>query len=515
MSRANLILVAVAIAVLTITGFVVSTHSRARAAGSVAYSFVAYGDFRPNDGSPSAAYPAGWQHTADKMGTIPHAFDIVAGDMVQGLSGSDTLSDDLAKYDHLMNSLGPDASLPHVWTPGNHENFGSANYRQAYEQKINTAHWRAFSYGDATAANPRVTVLALSTEEPGLTNRFGYYGESDSRNSAQAKWLVSYLQQHGGDAHTFLVALFHRPLADPKDGETPSERVAVETLFDKYGVDLVINAHVHGYVRHTMPDGTPYLIDGNAGASLYDETVYAHTTPGVDSAKVFHKYGFVRFDVKDDGTMAATTYATDPSTWTWSVDDTFTVPQQLPASGSPTPTPTPTKSVTPTPTPTPTKSVTPTPTPTPTKSVTPTPTPTPTKSVTPTPTPSPSPTIGPLISQDQPARASSRRSGHGARYANDGLSSTRWEASSRHFPQWWRVDLGSVRDVGKVSVEFADSSSAPRLYAYKVQRSNALRHWRAWTAGDAARYIRILVTGVKINDVRAAIVEAQVYATAR
>ena len=330
MRHTNQILSALAVAVLVLAGCGLPRHPQASAAGTVAYRFVAYGDFRPNDGSPTAAYPAGWQHTAAKMGTMPHAFDIVAGDEIQGLGGSDTLANDLAKYTHLLSSLGPDVKLPHVWVPGNHENFGSANYRTAYEQKISAAHWRAFSYGSGTAAKPRVTVLALSTEEPGLTNRLGYYGESDSRNSAQAKWLVDYLKAHAADAHTFLIAVFHRPLADPKKGEVSPDRARLENLFTKYGVDLVINAHVHGYVRHMMPDGTPYLVDGNAGATLYDETVYQHTTPGTDAKKVFHKYGFVRFNVRTDGTMAATAYAVNPSTWTWSVSDRFTVRQQRP-----------------------------------------------------------------------------------------------------------------------------------------------------------------------------------------
>jgi len=329
MSRPKLVLVAVAVAVAAIAGLMATHHSTARAATTtrVAYTFVAYGDFRPNDGSSSAAYPAGWLHTRAKLGRIPHAFDIVAGDMVQGLSGTSTLSGATAKYSNLFKNLGPDAGKPHVWCPGNHENFGSANYRQAYSQKIGR-HWRAFSHGRATAASPRVIVLSLSTEEPGHTNGIGYHGESSTSNTAQAKWLVATLKKHATQSHTFLVAVFHRPLADPKDGETPSERVPLETLFTKYGVDLAINAHVHGYVRHMMPDATPYLIDGNAGAELYDETVFAHTTPGTDAKTVFHKFGFVRFQVKTDGTMAATAFAASPSTWNWSVVDRFTVRQQ-------------------------------------------------------------------------------------------------------------------------------------------------------------------------------------------
>ena len=312
-----------------------SVHSKAVAASSTAYSFIVYGDLRPGSGAIDSPYSSGWTHVRDRVIATPHAFDVVPGDEIQGLSGTDTLSNDLAKYDWLFKNMGTEQSVPHVYAPGNHENFASANYRSAWQQKINAARWRSYSYGGGTVTNPRTFVIQLSTEEPGYTGRIGLAGETSTSNSPQADWLVSTLRREAWNTNEYIVVEFHRPLADPKPGETMSDRTAVESLFAKYGVDLVINAHVHVYVRHMMPNGTPYLIIGNGGASLYGEGSWTHTTPGADVKSVVGSYGYADFSVQADGTMNATVYSVDSSTWAWQTADTFTVPQT-----TPTPTPT-------------------------------------------------------------------------------------------------------------------------------------------------------------------------------
>ena len=144
-------------------------------------------------------------------------------------------------------------------------------------------------------------------------------------------------------------------------------------------------------------------------------------------------------------------------------------------------TPTPTQPVTPTPTPkpatpTPTQPVTPTPTPkpvtpTPTQPVTPTPTP---KPVTPTPTqpvtPTPTPSGVQLLSQGQPVSSSPSQANNPATAGNDGNLTTRWCASGTSFPQWWRVDLGSIKNLTKVDINWYSSSS--RYYKYKIEVSS-------------------------------------------
>ncbi len=165
-----------------------------------------------------------------------------------------------------------------------------------------------------------------------MTGRIGYYGVGDPRNSAQADWLANTLRAHAKDPNTYLVVAMHRPIADPKPHEsfaTNGERVPLEQLFAKYGVDLVLNGHVHAYIRHVMPSGLPYTTIGTGGSPLYSPHSASTTSPGTDAKRIFYQYGFTMFHMTA-GKLTATTYSVDPYTWQWRVSDTFTVPQQQP-----------------------------------------------------------------------------------------------------------------------------------------------------------------------------------------
>ncbi len=473
-TKLNLIVTAVAVAVLSIAAFAMSsTHSSARAATAdpVAYSFIVWGDIRPGSTALHASYSAGWQHVRDKMAATPHAFDVVVGDLVN-ITSSDSLATDNAKYADFFTALGSIKSIPKAYVSGNHESVGqSAAAAAAWEKNIHPAHYDVFTHGAGTAASPRVVVIDLATFEAGYSGRIGYVAEGSAKNSAQANWLVDQLRAHAQDAHTFVVINMHVPLADPKPGEyyvSSPERPALETLFAKYGVDLVVAGHVHAYIRHMMPDGTPYIVQGMAGADPVGESYATATSPGTDAIRIGSdstgkQYGFTKFDVTTTGRLLATTYVTKDTNWAWRIGDTFEVPQQPQTSPSPSPSPTPT-------------------------------------------------TV--LVSRGQPAGASSIRTGHGARRANDGLVTTRWAASSRKFPQWWRVDLGSAQTVMRVRVRFYDPAGTPRTYAYKIQRSRDRQTWTKWNSGQSARYIRIYVTGLRKGRGAASIVEARVFAPA-
>ncbi len=482
MSRTNLVLVAFAVAVLTAAGLIASLHSSAVAASSTAYSFVAYGDIRPSSGGINSPYSSGWTHVRDRIIGTSHAFDVVPGDLIQGLSGTDSLSNDLAKYDWLFKNMGAEQSIPHVYAPGNHEAFGSANYRTAWGQKINAAHWRSYSYGAGTVTNPRTFVIQLSTEEPGYTGRIGLVSETSTSNSPQAKWLVSTLQREAWNSNEYIVVEFHRPLADPKPGETMSDKAALESLFTKYGVDLVINAHVHVYVRHMMPNGTPYLIIGNGGASLYGEGSWSHTTPGTDVKSVVGSYGYVSFSLQTDGTMHATAYSVNSSTWAWQTADTFTVPQTKPTASSP-------------------------------------------SSTTPTPTPTTSSGTPRLLSLKAIATATTTASGYPASYADDGLATTRWNAVDSTYPQNVTVDLGTAHALTSIGLSLYNPTTSPRSYGITVLGSNDGVTWTTlvsgWSVQGSAtkaittttkwRYVRVRFNGSTPAGARPSEWEEQVF----
>ncbi len=81
------------------------------------------------------------------------------------------------------------------------------------------------------------------------------------------------------------------------------------------------------------------------------------------------------------------------------------------------------------------------------------------------------------LAEGRPAAASSEiRDARGtflARYGNDGLRSTRW-SSEFSDPQWFAVDLGSVRRIGRVVLYWEAAYAA----AYRIQVSTDGRTWQ-------------------------------------
>src|SRR5690349_4741386 len=80
---------------------------------------------------------------------------------------------------------------------------------------------------------------------------------------------------------------------------------------------------------------------------------------------------------------------------------------------------------------------------------------------------------GVLISRNRPAVASSAAGGRTAAAAVDGGSVTRWASAPGPGTQWLRVDLGAVRRIDRVRLQWA------KYYArtYRVQTSTDGANW--------------------------------------
>ena len=103
--------------------------------------------------------------------------------------------------------------------------------------------------------------------------------------------------------------------------------------------------------------------------------------------------------------------------------------------------------------------------------------------------------------------ASTVQAGNLITYANDGSATTRWAASSATMPQWWMVDLGSLKRLSKLDASWYNSTT--RAYKYKIEVSSdnvtfntVIDKTGNTTLGDTsdsftaqARYVRITVTG--------------------
>lgn len=109
--------------------------------------------------------------------------------------------------------------------------------------------WYSLAAGD-------VHVVMLNTAYSGHMGWIGYYSETSSSNSAEAAWLVKDLKAASAESPSSIVVVMHYPLlkgktSKPYAGSKATEAKALETLFAKYGVDLVVAADTHVY-RRTM-----------------------------------------------------------------------------------------------------------------------------------------------------------------------------------------------------------------------------------------------------------------------
>ncbi|HEX3045991.1 MAG TPA: discoidin domain-containing protein [Bacillota bacterium] len=143
----------------------------------------------------------------------------------------------------------------------------------------------------------------------------------------------------------------------------------------------------------------------------------------------------------------------------------------------------------------------------------------------PTPTSGPTPTPGGVtnLAQGKTASADSSQSANPAGNGNDGNTTTRWCAANSSTGHWWKVDLGSSRNITKTEVMWEKSG---QVYKYKVETSMDNSTWTlrvdktantstAQTQTDSfsasARYVRITVTGLPSTSIWASFFEFRVF----
>jgi hypothetical protein len=154
---------------------------------------------------------------------------------------------------------------------GNHENItGSATpYRTLFVLPRdgaspafpnNAERFYSFDYGP-------VHFVMLDTESAFL---------NAARRDEQLAWLESDLQ--GAQSQPWRIVVFHRPpYSSSKHGSDLAIRQAFRPIFERWGVDLVLNGHDHNYER-TLPQrestnpsdqAVTYIVTGGGGAPLY------------------------------------------------------------------------------------------------------------------------------------------------------------------------------------------------------------------------------------------------------
>lgn len=102
-----------------------------------------------------------------------------------------------------------------------------------------------------------IHVVFLNTAYADHVGSIGYVSESSAGNSAEATWLVSDLKAAtSGRGCKTIVVVTHYPLMEgkttkPYSGTQQAEATALQSLFAKYGVDMVLAGDTHVY-RRTM-----------------------------------------------------------------------------------------------------------------------------------------------------------------------------------------------------------------------------------------------------------------------
>jgi hypothetical protein len=111
--------------------------------------------------------------------------------------------------------------------------------------------------------------------------------DSDYMDPAQVDWLR---QQLSGSSATWKVCFFHHPFYSHArfHGEDVDLRSQLEPIFQKYGVNVVLNGHQHVYERLKPHGGINYIVLGNSGQLRpHDLMPSPDTAKGFDTDQAF------------------------------------------------------------------------------------------------------------------------------------------------------------------------------------------------------------------------------------
>ncbi|MDQ7903008.1 metallophosphoesterase family protein [Phytohabitans sp. ZYX-F-186] len=156
-----------------------------------------------------------------------------------------------------------DAQINNISIPGNHEYSGGLS-----------TFWRPqFPYPDNGPGNPELKQTVYYVDYQGV--RFIGLDSNLQSNAtlmaAQTAWLEGLL---ANNPNKWTVVTFHHPVYSTASGRNnPIVRAQWGPLFEKYGVDLVLQGHDHTYGR----GGT---VASRKSVTVHDSTVYAVSVSG-------------------------------------------------------------------------------------------------------------------------------------------------------------------------------------------------------------------------------------------
>jgi hypothetical protein len=168
---------------------------------------------------------------------FPFAFVIMVGDNIYG---TDTALDFRNKFEEPYRAL-LDAGVAFRGALGNHDNPTQRDYKL-----FNMEGRRYYSFSPKEG----VRFFAL---------------DSNYMDTSQLEWVEKELAGSGAD---WKICFFHHPLYSSarKHGSSRDLRAALEPIFVKHKVDLVLTGHDHTYERIKPQQGIQYFVVGSSGS---------------------------------------------------------------------------------------------------------------------------------------------------------------------------------------------------------------------------------------------------------
>lgn len=165
------------------------------------------------------------------------------------------------------------SSMPSVATPGNHE-----YYRNEERKSLLSKHWQpTFTLPENGPENSKETVYYTDYQDTRIISLNSISLQiSPEDSAAQVNWLKEVLKQND---QKWTVVTMHYPIYSSKSGRDNKRlRDALQPLFEKHKVDLVLQGHDHTYGRGTnLPLGNnkktiggPIYVVSVSGPKMYD-----------------------------------------------------------------------------------------------------------------------------------------------------------------------------------------------------------------------------------------------------
>ncbi len=150
-------------------------------------------------------------------------------------------------------------TMPSIATPGNHEYMGAGTIRRL------SLHWRpTFDFPVHGPKGCEETVYYVDYQGARIVSL-----NTNRDLKPQAQWFSKVMQ--GCKARWKIVTMHHPVYSTEPRRDNPAIRDLLQPLFEKYGVDLVLQGHDHAYGRTTRmvhPGGSTKQVKGEVNVPV-------------------------------------------------------------------------------------------------------------------------------------------------------------------------------------------------------------------------------------------------------